>query len=106
MATGDVRDRSFSLKFRNLKFGVHCNILYTSIKSVSLFPPRSNSSIERHESRIELMIRKFFGLENRFMFWPPSETQGGNIRFVPAVGSSDINIKSIRPVRKRKLLVS
>lgn len=27
MATGDARDKSFSLKLRNLKFGMYCNIL-------------------------------------------------------------------------------
>lgn len=27
VATGAVRDRSFSLKFKNFKFGVHCKIL-------------------------------------------------------------------------------
>lgn len=27
IATGELRDRSFSLKLRNFKFGVHCRIL-------------------------------------------------------------------------------
>lgn len=83
MATGAVRDKSFSLKFRNLKLGVSWRILYTSIRSLSLFPPKSSSSMERHESRIEFMSRKFFGLEKRLMPWRPSETQGGKIRWVP-----------------------
>lgn len=83
MATGDVRDRSFSLKLRNLKFGMHCKILYTSIKSVSLLSPKSSSSMERHDSRIEFMRRKFLGLEKRFIFWRPSETHGGKMRWVP-----------------------
>lgn len=44
IATGDERLKSFSLKLRNFKLGMHCRILYTSIKSVSLLPPKSNSS--------------------------------------------------------------
>lgn len=27
ITTGEARDRSFSLRFKNLRFGVHCKIL-------------------------------------------------------------------------------
>lgn len=90
ITTGEVRDKSFSLRLRNLRLGVHWRILYTSIRSFSLFPPRSSSSIERHDSRIEFMRRRLFGPVNRLMLCLPKETHGGRIRWVPVVGSECI----------------